>query len=374
MAIDLAILPAELVASILSHLSTSSLLSFSATSKTNQIIAQCMFRTLNLAVLPREIHGRLALANQHCRESSSYTDESQFSIVQATEIPLDPSRKGQNPTLVRRQQILAQNDIATQILRKNVVQNLKSLSLHMYEIQTTELTLTIARKLPELRSLELNLQHQYIHDSSVSSKYWREAPEGNPCWNALVGLGSENQRLLRLRKLRHIRIERAGLTSAQLRRLVESNPSLRSLQLINVTGVDHEFVEWLSQRCYSGLSTVENLQLESCSKLRLQKTEDFACLAGLCNSRTRHLSLRRCDNVKQSILEDVVEDVLDIGVLGLFVYPQGQKLRYGQPEDNATHVSSLSTKQIGVGIQLLLVAEGIAVDPEYLIHTVAAAA
>lgn len=337
MAIDITLLPPEIIGSILSYLNIHSLLSFGATSKHNQISAQHALTTLDLAVLPRQVHCNLALASQYCRDNvPGDIDPPLFGIAKTTNIPICLSKEGQNPTIIRQIQVEAQNQIATDILSKDSVQHLQSLSLHTYEIQSEQLTAVLGRKLPKLRNLELNFSHQYIHNLGTSSSYWRNPPEGTPCWNSMVGLGIENQRELTLRNLQSLKIDRAGLTSAQLKKLVDSNPGLRLLDLKNVTGVDLEFLNWLSRQCQDGRSRIQLLRLESCPQLVMQSREDFTCLYGMANSPIRYMSLLNCVNVREQILEDIVMENGDFRALDTFIIPGGRMAQHGHLEKTLT--------------------------------------
>ena len=207
----IASLPTEIVGSILSYLNIQSLLSFSATSKDNQLQARYSLLRLDLAVLPRQVHCSLALASQYCRdEVQGDIDPPQFGIGKITHVSLALNKENPNPATIRQIQIQAQNQIATDILTQQSVQNLQSLTLHMYDVQSGDLADTIGRKLPHLRNLELNFCHPFIHNSATSSSYWRHASEGTPCWNSLVGLGVENQRHLHLQNLQSLKVDRAS--------------------------------------------------------------------------------------------------------------------------------------------------------------------
>lgn len=335
-----------------------------------------MLRDLNLAVFARDLHCRLALVSQHRGPGCAYEavlDAPQTCVAKTTNIPIRTSKKDSNPATTLQQQISAQNEIAADILCKESVQNLRSLSLQMYEVRSLELTSAIARNLPKLKHLELRFCHQFVHDQTLPGNYWREAPEGNPCWNALVGLGSENQKALRLRELQTLRIERAGLTSTQLQKLVEANPQLRELHLANVTGVDLEFVNWLAAYCESGKSKLEKLELESCPRLNMQQLEDFVWLSGITESESsvRNLSLWMCRNVRNEMLIDLIENGEDEGfeldTLETIIPPRGPVRRFGVVETKVSNPVTVVLTTGTVKIENELTGwDKIDVDPEYV--------
>lgn len=369
MATDLTSLPLEIIGSILSYLSIQTLLSFGSTNKQNQTLAQYALTTLDLAILPRQVHCNLALASQYCRdEIQGDIDPPRFGIAKTTNIPISLTKECLNPTVVRKIQIEAQNQIASDILSKESVQNLQSLCLHTYEIQSEELTRIIGRKLPHLRNLELNFCHQFIHNLGTSANYWRTPSEGTPCWNSLVGLGLENQRQLRLRNLHSLKIERAGLTSAQLRKLIESNNGLRRLDLTNVTGVDLDFLNWLAERCRNGNSKIQHLHLENCSKLIMRNLEDFACLSGLADSAIQHVSLFDCAHVSEQRMEDLAVEGGGLSAFSTFVLPSGRKMHHGYLEKAVSRPSERPLQPFD------WVHRAIDVDPDFAIQQIAVAA
>lgn len=322
-------LPTELVATILAHLPIHALLSFSATNRANRTLAQTALQELNVAVLPRDLHGRLALM-EHNADIASLD----FSIIKTA--MLEKPLKALHFSEILRRQVSLQNKITIDILKNEFTHSVKSLSLHMYDFGSAELASVLANNFPKLRELTLRFCHPYIRDKSTSSNYWKEAPEGSPCWNALVGLGAENQQHLRLRNLHSLRIERAGLTSAQLRTFVESNPRLVKLHLDNVAGVDQEFVRWLGTYSESDTSRLQAITLQNCPQLKMHRLEDFVWLAGITESSVRYLSLAKCKNVRYETLVQLIEDEdedLELNTLETIVPPRGPTWHYGVVEE-----------------------------------------
>ena len=377
MAVTLDLLPSELVVAIIAHLSIPSLLAFAATSSSNQKLAHKSLHSLNLAILPKDIHCRLALIAQDRDSDQNYDDLSdfpRFSVTRTTKVPHRITNDDKNPGIMLDKQISTQNEIAYGILRKDCVYNLRSLSLHMYDIRSSDLASIMARNLSQLRELELKFYHPYIHDQSLPSSYWRDAPDGSPCWNALAGLGVANRNTLRLHGLQVLKIQRAGLTSVQLRKFIEANPRLRYLHLDNVTGVDLEFAQWVAEYCGSGRSCLERVSFEKCSKLRMQQPEDFAWLARATgdDSVVKSLSLSRCPNIRMDILMDLVENGQDHGIriqaLESFVPPRGPARRYGVIEEASARIW-WSLMETGAGmIEKQLAQSGkIDVDPDFIV-------
>lgn len=366
-------LPSELLSTILAHLPVSSLLNFSATCRTNQTFAYRALHTLNLAIFPSDIHCSMALMSKRFQihNENSANDEGSdslhSSISKTTGVPTTNPTNA-NSTVRLEQQITAQNEVAADILSKDSLLNLRSLSLNMYDLRSSQLASVMATRMAKLRHLELRFAHSYVHDRCLPAGYWNEAPIGSPAWNALVGLGQENNQNLRLRGLLSLRIERAGLTSTQLRKFIESNPLLRKLHLDNVTGVDLEFVHWLAAYCESGESRLEEITLERCPQLKMQRLEDFAWLAGITESEVSYLSLYRCRNVRHDILARLVdedeEEGLDLDLLETLVPPKGPTRHFGVVEETFSRSASIFM-QTGLGTKWAA-PDKIDIDPEYL--------
>lgn len=367
-------LPSELVDLMLTNLPFHSLLAFSATSQTSCAQAYRLLQHLNLAVLPRDIHCQLALMLQ-TNYQLDRQDCSQINIAKASECPGLKSRKEQNPALVLDQHVLAQNRIAADLIEKQALRNLKSLSLSMYDIRSTELTTAMAQNLSKLQHLDLNFCHPYIHGSPLPSSYWQKAPQGSSCWNALVGLGSDNQQALRMRGLRSLKIQRAGLTSTQLRRFIEANPRLRELHLNNVTGVDREFVAWLGRYCASETTCLSSIELENCPRLIMQQLEHFTWLKDLNKHRVDLLSLWMCKNVTHDLLASLVESDVDYQHLRQLelVLPQGP-VNGRHTAERARQYAFAESKEEGWKQSFEDRGDKIDVDPAYMVAQVAVAA
>lgn len=362
-------LPSELLVTILAYLPLQTLLAFSVTCRTNRVHAQTVLQELNLAVFPRNLHGRLALL-----EHNEDTETFDFSVIKTT--TLERTSKTSNLVETLRRQVSAQNKIATDVLSNKLTHNLRSLSLHMYELNSSELASMIATNLSKLRDLALKFHHPFIHDDSISLSHWKDAPAGSPCWNPLVGLGAEHQKNLRLRNLHCLHIERAGLTSAQLRKFVESNPSLRRLILDNVTGVDQDFARWLGAYCGSGRSRLEEITLEGCPQLKMQKLDDFAWLAGITKSSVKYLSLFRCRNVRHEMLVNLIEgedEELELNTLETINPPKGTLRHFGVLEEiGPGYLPVIMTAGVAEVEKRNLMMDKIDVDPEFITHAIRA--
>jgi len=367
-------LPSEIIAAILTNLPLHTLLAFSATCRINRVLAHTALQELHLAVFSRTMHGRLALL-EHNEDSTP----SNFSVIKTTRLEKSPLQTAR-PSDALRLQVLSQNNIATNVLKNKLTHNLRSLSLHMYDFDSGELASVMATNLYKLRELDMRFRHPYVHDRSLSASHWKEAPDGKPCWNALVGLGVENQKKLRLRGLHSLQIERAGLTSVQLRTFVESNPRLKKLHLDNVAGVDQQFVQWLGTYCDSGESRLEEITLQGCPELKMQRLEDFAWLVGITASSVRHLSFSRCRNVRHEMLVHLIDNVdedeeLELNMLETIIPPRGPPRHFGIAEEV---VPGPLTTVVAVGIReiakLLSETDKIDVDPQYAARAVMAAA
>lgn len=370
-------LPSEILFTILTNLSIPSLLRFSATCRANQTLAYSNLQTLNLAALPNDIQCSMALMSKNFQTSrdgsisEDTADTIQSSVSMTTNIPTRIP-KGSNAKDRLEEHISAQNKIAIDILGKEFAKNLRSFSLHMYDMRSSDLASTMATKLSKLRHLELDFAHSYIHDQCLPANYWHEASQGSSAWNSLVGLGHANQQNLRLRNLLSLQIRRAGLTSTQLRKFIESNPLLRKIHFENVTGVDLEFVQWLAVYCESGRSRLEQITLEQCPQLKMSRIEDFAWLAGITESEVSHLSLFKCRNVRHDMFVRLIEETdddedengLELDLLETLIPPKGPARHFGAVEERPSRPVSL-VMQTGSGLGHLG-QQKIDVDPDYV--------
>ncbi|KAK4923586.1 hypothetical protein LTR66_016509 [Elasticomyces elasticus] len=180
----------------------------------------------------------------------------------------------------------------------------------MYGLESVELANAMATRLGDLQELKLRFYHPRIHDGLVSSTHWRQTPAGSPAWNALVGLGSMHAGLLQLRSLRKLSIERAGLTSAQLRAWVGHNMQLEELELTNTAGVDFDFVHWLGQYCSGGTSRLRGITFVDCRRLVASEAGHLEWVVRLAFSGVHELDLKKCVNVKQILLLELLQDVV----------------------------------------------------------------
>ncbi|KAK4937516.1 hypothetical protein LTR10_021887 [Elasticomyces elasticus] len=305
-------LPPELLHQILTYLPISNLLTFARTSKQHYSASTLALQDLQLAVLPKRVHGILAFLNasnfddlDHNYTFWGHDSLSRNQIIVPSTLPVpshrlkrsrskkppDASRQLLTPVQYREELFQLQNALSCSILSTPSLVNLQSLTLHIYNIISPSLSETIATRFPKLRHLHLNFNHPYLHDTCLPAQYWTSPLflKGSPLWNSLAGLGRENEAKLRLTRLESLTVERAGITSVQLQRWIGRNLALKELTLRNVMGVDAEFVEWLGQ--YYGRQPIgssrpaparlRHLALESCANLSLQSVEDFRWLDNL---------------------------------------------------------------------------------------------
>lgn len=307
MTISLVSLPAELVEETLAYLALRDLLSFSITNKTYYGIAKRSLRQLNLVVLPNKTLCQIAVTTE-----PNHSDG--WNVIKTTERLVDRLMDNRNlyrtivqrahPTALLEEQIAVQNRLAAEVFCRANVINLRKLTLQMFDLRSANITSSIAQ-MSRLQDLELKFCHSYTNgqmSSSIPYNYWRQAPEGQACWNALVGLGSEHQQQLKMRGLRHLHIERAGLTTTQLRSLIEKNPKLNSLYLDNVTGVDHDFTSWMCRRSSSAKSFLKTVELSDCANLRFDGPQAAVWVVQLANSGIEHLTIAECRHMNVSAL------------------------------------------------------------------------
>lgn len=304
-------LPPEIVEEVLSYLELKTLLAFSSSNRTYYSIAKQSLQQLDLTVLPNKSFCDVAKALDSCDDG--------WHITRTTEKLIDRLMDNRNlyRTIVQRahpdallhEQITLQNRLAADVLNQDDVRSLRSLTLRMFDLQSEKVTSSIAQ-MPRLEQLELKFHHPYVQshlNSKLPYNYWSQAPEGHACWNALVGLGAEHQQQLRMRGLRRLHIERAGLTSAQLRCLIESNPRLEELYLDNITGVDNEFTSWLGHYSNTEHCNLRIIDLLNCSKLRFGDSQDGEWLVSIARSDMKRLTITRCQHLDFQILAAAVE-------------------------------------------------------------------
>ncbi|KIX04143.1 uncharacterized protein Z518_07697 [Rhinocladiella mackenziei CBS 650.93] len=314
-------LPPELLHHILVTLPISSLVKFGRTSKPNYSAAMLALQNLQLAIFPRKVHATLAFLNSPTFEDTDATygepdynspPLNQITIPAPLPVPLTGSRKSKsysngqsalNPAQHRQQLFHLQNALACSVLSTPSLAHLLSLTLHTYHIISPSLMEILATHFPKLRHLHLNSRHPYVHDASLPAHYWTSPLflQGSPIWNALAGIGQRYESKLRLRNLERLTVERAGITSVQLRKWLERNPGLRELTLRNVSGVELDFVEWLGayhdgakEDVCSGHerspAKLKTLVLEECSSLSLRIPAEFRWLDSLFHTTTRNVS------------------------------------------------------------------------------------
>ncbi len=339
--------PPEVLHQVLKYLPIATLLRFGQTSKQNYSAATLALQNLRLAVFPRHLHGVLAFLSSSTFDefdadigASCYDDPCRNQVIVTSPVPTingalrsktkAPARTSLTTAQHREKIFQLQNTLACSILSSPPLACLTSLTLHLYHITSPSLTEVLATLLPNVRDLRLNFYHPYLHDTCLPAQYWTNPVhlQPSPIWNALAGIGDKSNVKLRLRRLERLTIERAGITSFQLRKWIECNPDLGELRLRNVAGVDAEFVQWLGR--YYGPDNTERsdgarpvklrtLALENCSALTAESVEALGWLDSLfgLNSNEFHdqdnpaalriLSLRYSASVKTTALCEYLE-------------------------------------------------------------------
>ncbi|KAK5219092.1 hypothetical protein LTR99_006526 [Exophiala xenobiotica] len=323
--VHLSTLPPEILHQILAYLPISSLLRLARTCKKHYSTSIQALQKLQLAVLPRRVHGILAFLSATNVDELDYAcaftgqdslGRNQIIITSHLPVP-NPTMRGRwpQPHQYREKLIHFQNALACSALSSSSLVNLQSLTLHMYDIRSAPLTELLATRFPHLRHLHLNFSHPYVHDTCLPARQW-ESPlllRGSPVWNALVGMGEKHESNLKLRSLERLTLDRAGITCAQLRRWIKNNPGLRELTLRNCLGPDNEFVEWLGGY-YSSKSIkstrhakLTHLVIENCTFLWLDSPEKFDWLDSLLEAgpegEQHYTTTNGCDNSSTTALQ-----------------------------------------------------------------------
>ncbi|KAJ9640879.1 hypothetical protein H2204_003168 [Knufia peltigerae] len=293
-------LPSEILHQILNHLTIASILRFGRTSKKHHSASALALQELELAVLPKRVHGVLAFLHSADVNDPSYASgfEGQDSlgrnqIIITSHIPIPVMRRnrheirGPTPAQYREELIQLQNALAYSALVSSALVNLQSLTLHMYDLVSAPLTDLLATRFLKLRHLHLNFKHHYLHDTCLPAGYWEYSVllRGHPAWNALAGLGQRHESKLKLHKLESLSLERAGITDAQLKKWIVQNPGLRDLKLVNCLGANSLFVQWLGEyysddadRSPRPTTKLKHLAIEECSYLSFGTAEAYSWL------------------------------------------------------------------------------------------------
>ncbi|KAJ9605399.1 hypothetical protein H2200_010056 [Cladophialophora chaetospira] len=335
-------LPPEVLHQVLKYLPIATLLRFGQTSQRNYSAATLALQNLRLAILPRHLHGVLAFLSSSTFDdidtdvgNSCYDNPGRNQVIVTSPLPEDdrhsrskrrsPAGHAPAPAQYREKLFDLQNDKACKILSTPALASLSTLTLHIYHITSSSLTEILATRLPNLRDLRLNFYHPYLHDTCLPAQYWTNPVflQPSPIWNTLAGVGEKSNANLRLRSLKKLTVERAGITSFQLRKWIECNPNLSELRLRNIAGVDSEFVQWLGRYYHSCKdersdetrpAKLRMLSLESCSALTAESVEELGWLDSLfgldnrelCDpeaaSGLRALSLRCSTSIKTTAL------------------------------------------------------------------------
>src|SRR4051812_39774297 len=186
---SLSSLPPELLHEILVYLPVSNILSFSQTCKENFTTSTLALQTLHLAVLPRRIYGLLTFLNSLHLDDNDHPEiydgtPTLHQITMPSELPIkylelstkSGSSRPRKPTLTpaqyREQLFALQNKLACSALSTSALSKIRTLSLHLYELTSPDLTNLLATSFDNLRNLHLNFSHPYLHDTCLPARYW----------------------------------------------------------------------------------------------------------------------------------------------------------------------------------------------------------
>ncbi|KAL9107649.1 MAG: hypothetical protein Q9227_007456 [Pyrenula ochraceoflavens] len=309
-------LPSELLLQILSHLPIPTLLTLSRTNKTLHSLAPLSLNTLHLAAFPKKLHSVLAFLPS----GPAPTDR---------HLALTTPRLFHNnvsPSIQHKATIRHQNSILSSALRTHG-RFLTTLTFHAFDISAATAT-DVGTCCPRLRHLSIHCDNAHARHASVPRALVEGPASPHAGWNALAGIGRDAASSRVMGKLESLRLERVGITSFQLKGLVERNPGLKELCLRKVSGVDEEFVEWLGGE-WAGRKKLKVLEVEECDELRIEEEKDAEWVKGL--EGLEVLSFHRCANVDAELTTRLNEEewkvqgfvpLLDLGspvVEGLFL-------------------------------------------------------
>jgi hypothetical protein len=267
-------LPLEIVFMVIALLPVPALISFGATSRANYSYHLHCMRKLHLAIFQRRLHATMAFLDfQRPNECGlgprpKHPDELSHRIpiilprsrrgkdsVPCRPVPL--RSRGSTPVRGRRiicpnpddypprpvyQTVRLQNEVFAKIINR-YGRSLVDVQFLAYDLNTQG-AMAVAKCGPKLRHLGLRFEHPYVRDGMVGRNFWFQPPPGSPGWNALIGVGDIGKNA-GLTNLESLVLERAGITSWQLRMLVKRNPKLKELRLRTCAAVQPEFVNWL---------------------------------------------------------------------------------------------------------------------------------
>ena len=223
---DLSSLPPELLHQTLTYLPVSSLLAFGQTSKYHHAVSARAFLKLRLGAFPSQINCVLSLFD-------ALGDDDMAHSVQI----LLERKKNRSKDLVVRNQ----NRKLSAVLER------QGRYLHDLEVSLWALEDPLAKRIGSLgmlRRLSVRMDHPHTRHADVPLSFWKSA-EPSAAWNRLYA-NPGNGPLVPLGRLQILTLERAGITSYQLRRVLECNPRVTELRLRKCLALDDEFWAWLA--------------------------------------------------------------------------------------------------------------------------------
>jgi hypothetical protein len=325
MADELSRLPFELIFMILSNLPIPALLSFGATSKSNYIFHTHCMGKLHLAIFHKRIHATVAFLGTGMQHGSITAKGQRVAESHRVPVVLPPGTRYSSPDVFKlplrissqysaatkspalkhtprkrrrmvssdyggfvhsistERTVRAQNNAFAEIVNRygHSLDELEFLAYNINEEGAMAIGTSCGSR---LRHLALRFEHPFVKDTSLRYTYWTAPAPGSTAWNSLIGIGAV-KRGLDIVNLESLILERAGITSWQLRMLVKRNKRLKVLKLRTCAAVQPEFVNWLggirnldgehdNNKMVPGASLTV-LWVENCNGIRTTKSIDI---------------------------------------------------------------------------------------------------
>jgi len=309
MALSLETIPAEIVVLILSHLPIPALLSFGLTCKKNHAYHFMSLSTLQLAVFPRKVHALVAFLEPSTRTIPK--PHNHVPVIISSRSPevgrSSYKRVVQSPSVALANTIQDQNYVLADIVFRYGAA-LRDLEFLAWDLNTVSAT-ALAQSCSGLRQLALCFDHPNVRDRTLPRTYFESPGPGSTMWNALAGIGHQENKSLKLRTLQRLTLERVGITEFQLIKFVEANPGLIELRFKKCAGVGREFLSWLSESV-QGRERLEVLWIQNCDGATSRGEPGLSWVEEL--SSLKSLSFKYCVNIEADVVKRLNEELWHI--------------------------------------------------------------
>lgn len=278
---SLSSLPNEIKIEILHYLPIRSLLDFGSTSRENRALQLCSLSSLRLGVFHTKLNGMVnhmeAKANNDCLHS--------------VQIIL-PRTESRNKDFV----IYLQNQRIKDVVQK-YKDSLRNLEIAMWELQAD--TAVLLAQLNNLKHLHIRLDHPYTRHPAVTQGFWQDCL-GSTVWN-LLGSKADNSDHA-FGRLQTLRLERAGITDYQLRKILGRNHNIKGLYLRKCHNLTKETFRFLATSKIG--QQLERFEFTMCDSEQINNSAlDFVGRL----SNLKSLSLKGCRYIESELVKKLNE-------------------------------------------------------------------